>query len=63
MKVAVVGSSLLLVLGPQRPYIPRILKPDLHILFTITGFFGPLQATVGRMTQERRLSKLPIPPP
>ena len=54
--------SLLLVLGPQRPYIPRILKPDLHILFTITGFFGPLQATVGRMTQER-LSKLPIPPP
>ena len=54
--------SLLLVLGPQRPYIPRILKPDLHILFTITGFFGPLQATVGHMTQER-LSKLPIPPP
>ena len=35
--------SLLLVLGPQRPYIPRILKPDLHILFTITGFFGPFQ--------------------
>lgn len=37
-------ANILLVLGPQRPYIPLILKPDVHILFNITGFFGPLWA-------------------